>query len=80
MFGLSLGKILLTILIIVIVWKGFAFVSRLARDREKTLAQRAARRPTRRSNSSGAGVAAPISTRPRAAAVVSRRTERFALA
>lgn len=48
MFGLSLGKILLTILIIVIVWKGFAFVSRLAREREKVLAQRAGRRPARR--------------------------------
>jgi hypothetical protein len=47
MFGISLGKILLTILIIVIVWKGFAFVTRIAREREKAVAQRR-RRPARR--------------------------------
>ena len=33
-FGLSLTKILLTILIAVAVWKGFALVGRLARERE----------------------------------------------
>jgi hypothetical protein len=33
MFGLSLSKILLTILVAVVVWKGFALVSRLARER-----------------------------------------------
>jgi hypothetical protein len=47
MFGLSLGKILLTILIIVIVWKGFTLVTRIAREREKAVPQRG-RRPARR--------------------------------
>ena len=35
MLGLSLSKILLTILIAVVVWKGFALVSRLARERQQ---------------------------------------------
>jgi hypothetical protein len=34
MLGLSLSKILLTILIAVAVWKGFALIGRLARERE----------------------------------------------
>ena len=34
MLGLSLTKILFTILIIVAVWKGFALIGRLARERE----------------------------------------------
>jgi hypothetical protein len=34
MFGLSLSKILFTILIAVVVWKGFALVGRLARERQ----------------------------------------------
>ena len=47
--GLSLGKILLTILVIVVVWKGFALVGRLARERREALAQKAGqRRPARR--------------------------------
>jgi hypothetical protein len=33
-FGLSLTKVLLTILIAVAVWKGFMMISRLARERE----------------------------------------------
>jgi hypothetical protein len=32
--GLSLTKILFTILILVVVWKGFALIGRLARERE----------------------------------------------
>ena len=32
--GLSLTKILFTILIVVAVWKGFALIGRLARERE----------------------------------------------
>jgi hypothetical protein len=32
--GLSLTKILFTILIVVVVWKGFALIRRLARERE----------------------------------------------
>ena len=34
MLGLSLTKILFTILIVVAVWKGFTLISRLARERE----------------------------------------------
>ena len=34
MFGLSLTKILVTILIAVAVWKGFMLVGRLARERQ----------------------------------------------
>ena len=34
MFGLTLTKILFTILIVVAVWKGFALIGRLARERE----------------------------------------------
>ncbi len=34
MFGLSISKILFTIFVVVAVWKGFALVSRLARDRK----------------------------------------------
>jgi hypothetical protein len=35
MFGLSLSKILFTILVAVVVWKGFALVGRLARARQE---------------------------------------------
>jgi hypothetical protein len=47
MFGLSLSKILLTILIAVVVWKGFALVGRLARERQqqRSVRQGAAGRP-----------------------------------
>jgi hypothetical protein len=34
MFGLSLSKILVAILIAVVVWKGFALIGRLARERQ----------------------------------------------
>jgi hypothetical protein len=34
MFGLSLSKILVTILIAVAVWRGFALIGRLARERQ----------------------------------------------
>jgi len=34
LFGLSISKILFTIFVVVAVWKGFALVSRLARDRK----------------------------------------------
>ncbi len=40
MLGLSLSKILFTILIIVAVWKGFALVSRLAGERQATVKRR----------------------------------------
>ena len=48
MFGFSLGKLLFTILIIVAVWKGFAFVSRLARERDARPARPRRRRGTNR--------------------------------
>jgi hypothetical protein len=38
-FGLSLSKILLTILIAVVIWKGFALVGRLARERQARAVQ-----------------------------------------
>jgi hypothetical protein len=38
-FGLTLSKILVTILIAVVVWKGFALVSRLARERQAKAVQ-----------------------------------------
>ena len=39
MLGLSLSKILITILIAVVVWKGFALVGRLARERQARAVQ-----------------------------------------
>jgi hypothetical protein len=45
-FGLTLTKILFTILVVIAVWKGFALVGRLARDRRQTEALR--RRPGNR--------------------------------
>lgn len=48
MFGLSLAKIIFTVLVIVIVWKGFALVTRIARERERALGQRVRGRPARR--------------------------------
>ena len=45
MLGLSLTKILFTILIAVAVWKGFALIGRLAREREvRTVRNRSAQR------------------------------------
>lgn len=46
--GLSLGKILFTVLVIVLVWKGFGLVGRLARERREELAARAQGRAARR--------------------------------
>jgi hypothetical protein len=40
-FGLSLGKILVIVLIIVAIWKGFALVNRLASDRKAALKRQA---------------------------------------
>jgi hypothetical protein len=39
MLGLSLSKILITILIAVALWKGFALVGRLARERQARAVQ-----------------------------------------
>lgn len=47
MLGLSLGKIIFTILVIVAVWKGFGLVNRLARERKDEIAARARGRPAR---------------------------------
>jgi hypothetical protein len=44
--GLSLTKILFTILVVVVVWKGFALVGRLARERQAQL-RRQASQPSR---------------------------------
>jgi hypothetical protein len=38
--GLSLSKILFTIMIVIAVWKGFALVSRLASERQATVKRR----------------------------------------
>ena len=48
MFGVSLSKILLIILIIVVIWKGFGLVSRLASERQAAV-KRSAGRATRTS-------------------------------
>ena len=50
MLGLSLGKILVTILILVAIWKGFTLVNRLASERKAALRRQAgaARRATKR--------------------------------
>jgi hypothetical protein len=45
-FGLSLSKILFTIFVVIAVWKGFALIGRLARERQQPEALR--RRPTSR--------------------------------
>jgi hypothetical protein len=39
MLGLSLSKILITVLIAVALWKGFALVGRLARERQARAVQ-----------------------------------------
>ena len=42
MLGLSLSKILITILIVVAIWKGFALVNRLANERRGSVRKRPA--------------------------------------
>ena len=54
MLGLSLSKIILIILIIVVLWKGFGLVSRLASERQAAL-KRSAGRATRTSRADRAG-------------------------
>jgi hypothetical protein len=46
MFGLSLGKILFTIMIVVVVWKGFGLVSKLAKERDARAVDRQRRQAT----------------------------------
>jgi hypothetical protein len=45
--GLSLTKILFTLLIIVVVWKGFGLVNQLARERQGELGRRSGQQPAR---------------------------------
>lgn len=52
MLGLSLTKILFTILIAVAVWKGFALIGRLAREREVRAVRN---RSKQRANARGPG-------------------------
>ena len=52
MLGLSLGKIIFTILIIVVVWKAFSMISRLQQGQPRGAVKDRARRPAKRS---GAG-------------------------
>lgn len=52
MLGLSLTKILFTILIAVAVWKGFALIGRLAREREVRAVRN---RSKQRANARGSG-------------------------
>jgi hypothetical protein len=47
-FGLSLSKLLFTILVVVAVWKGFALVGRLARERQADAVGRHRRTPSQR--------------------------------
>ena len=54
MFGLSLSKALLIILIIVVIWKGFGLVSRLTSERQAA-AKRSAGRTSRTSRADRAG-------------------------
>jgi hypothetical protein len=51
--GLTLSKILITILIIVAIWKGFAMVSRLASERQAAVKRRAARDAVRPADRAG---------------------------
>jgi hypothetical protein len=54
-FGLTLSKILVTILIILAIWKGFAMVSRLASERQNAVKRRTARDTARPGNRAGPG-------------------------
>ncbi|MEM7022319.1 MAG: hypothetical protein AAF637_06960 [Pseudomonadota bacterium] len=58
MFGLSITKIIFTILVIVAVWKGFALINRLAQERQGSVKRRRAPQPdqgTRRARRQGPG-------------------------
>lgn len=47
MLGLSLGKIIFTVLVIIAVWKGFAMISRF-QQQQKAKVRDEARRPAKR--------------------------------
>lgn len=48
LLGLSLGKIIFTILIIIVVWKAFSMVSRLQQGAKSEAVRDQAKRPARR--------------------------------
>ncbi len=52
MLGLSLSKLLFTIFVVIAVWKAFAYVGRLAQERQQAdaLRRRPASRPKARSD------------------------------
>jgi len=54
-FGLSLTKILFTVLVIVLVWEGFGLVNRLARERAASLGRERRERPARHRRQGRAG-------------------------
>lgn len=54
MFGLSLTKLLFTLLVFVVVWRGSALLARHAADRRKGVAARAERHHERRAATSAA--------------------------
>jgi hypothetical protein len=55
MFGLTLGKLVFTILVVIAIWKAFAYVGRLAQERQQAeaLRKRAARASHRPPRASG---------------------------
>jgi len=72
-FGLSLGKFLVLVLIIVVIWKGIALVNRLASERKAALKRQAG--AARRAEGSRAQRAATVELRqcPRCGAYVDPR-------
>ena len=63
MLGLSLGKILVIVLIIVAIWKGFALVNRFASERRAAL-KRQAGAATRAAKGSRAHRSGTVELRP----------------
>ncbi|HEX5079669.1 MAG TPA: hypothetical protein VFV80_11010 [Geminicoccaceae bacterium] len=72
MFGLSLSKVLLTILVIVAIWKGLALVSRLASERQAALRRQAGAAKRAAAGARGAG-AVELRQCPRCGAYVDPR-------
>jgi hypothetical protein len=72
--GISLSKIIFTILIIVVVWKGFSLVSRLANERQAAMKRQggAARGPRRQTEEQGAS---ELRECPRCGAYIDPREE-----
>ena len=53
MFGLSLTKILFTVLVFAVVWRGSALLARHAADRRRSVAERAERRRQQAAGTAG---------------------------